>query len=102
MAQATDCQHCGTRLIFPVTADGKPLPPVELPPGMAPDPQGTMAVAQLGGIWEGKWLAHGEESGPPWVRRAVHHCAGRERERRDKGRTAVLRPRQPALFGGGR
>jgi hypothetical protein len=93
MARATACQHCDARLIFPRTADGGRLPAVELPPGLAADPLGTMAVAQLAGEWVGRFLAAGEEPQPPYVRRAVHHCEGMERQRRRGKWTSAVNAR---------
>lgn len=84
------CRHCGVRITFLRTPEGKGMPPVN----WAADPLGTIAASQLAtGAWVGRFLARGEEPVPPEKRYAQHWCAGRERQTRHSGRTAVQRPR---------
>lgn len=87
MTVKTDYRQCacGARLIFPRTANGKKLPPVDY----QPDPIGTVAVQHAAtGAWLGRFLAKDEDPVIPEKRYALHWCEHSERRRqRRRGRT---------------
>ena len=52
-----ECHACHTRLVWPVDAHGKRLPPVN----WGPDPAGTVAVQHTAtGAWLGRILGQGD------------------------------------------
>ena len=72
------CKWCGVRLIFPVDATGKKLPPVNY----HPDPVGTVGVVhEVTGTYRGRFLAAADSLGALEHRHALHHCEGMERQR---------------------
>ena len=66
------CGTCRTRIIWPETATGQRLPPVN----WAPDPTGEMAVqhSATGRTWLGRWPERGEDVRFPEKRRRKHQC----------------------------
>lgn len=75
----TTCKYCGTRIIFPRTAEDKKMPPVNY----GEDPIGTVAVQHTNtGAWVGRWLAKDQHPNVPEKRHALHWCDGLERQRR--------------------
>jgi hypothetical protein len=100
-----ECQFCHVRIIFPLDAHGKKLPPVEY----GEDPLGTVAVRhEATGEWRGRFLAKDEQIDPPDTRHALHHCKGSEHRRQrarwtsgQYGHNAAkrrrTRPAQPTL-----
>jgi len=81
------CKYCGTRLIFPLSAEGKKLPPVDA----GPDPVGTVGlVHEVTGTWRGRWLRPGEPLAATEHRHALHHCEGMERQRQRGQWTAAV------------
>lgn len=71
---ATDYAECGTchvRIIYPMTATGGKLPPVNF----GPDPGGEMAVQHsANGDWLGRWPKRGEVVVFPEKRFRRHQC----------------------------
>lgn len=66
-----ECGTCRTRVIYPVDAHGRKLPPVN----WAPDPTGEMAVEHTAtGTWLGSWPRPGEDVTFPRKRFRLHKC----------------------------
>ena len=80
------CRYCGTRIIFPVTAGGKKMPPVNY----GEDPVGTVAILHTAaGAYTGRFLASLEVPNTLEKRHALHWCDGLERQRQRGRWTSV-------------
>ena len=80
------CRYCGTRILFPVTPEGKKMPPVNY----GEDPVGTVAVHHKEtGEYVGRFLAALEYPDAPEKRHALHWCDGLERQRQRGRWTSV-------------
>jgi hypothetical protein len=65
------CPDCTVRIIWPVDAKGRHLPPVN----WGPDPAGQMAIQhEVTGTWRGRFLGRGEDPIVPEKRFRLHKC----------------------------